>query len=601
MSKKKVSLLDYGISKLNDFQLGIYNEAILKGSGGLTVDMGGGKSLVSLVLNLYYCKESGQTGLFVCSKSLISNILTEIDKHFESGGFIYPHVILHDSHTDIAKWHPHKDVKLIIVTHSYLARCYDRNALMNRFILKQFVAGAGLERIFVPPNVPLLNVKRGLEVIYSRTWSNIIVDEIHTCCNITAKNCQAICCVLAEHRWCLTGTPLENPKKEQILGYLLSIGYEDSPHSLSETLKYIKSNDFPGLIALSVYREKNEAIEEINVKKIIVEHPVLENEARIFRMFRDFVKNVNDQIKELKDRREEEGVMGDDIKTLSSVLLATITYLRQSLTLPIMPLTRVALKMADSKERNEITLMLKDEIAKLGLDKWLDNEDAIYSSRINAVMNKLNEHQEQVVIFCEYRTTINVLRYYIKNNTKRKFYTLESNMSIEKRRETISKFSKSKRGVLVITYDIASVGINLQSSRIVFFADIPWSSASMDQALKRVARMGQNAKEVLAYYFICGAGVENAVFTKQLDKKEVLKKLMKGKVKRLCRSVAFEEFVDALINTEDTIKLVDRLYVSPEKYEDMASEDDESDAENDPVSDNDENDNISDQDESDDE
>lgn len=562
--------LKRAVRKLNDFQRTAYDEAIAWSQthegGSFCAPMGAGKSLLALVLNLgFYDRDTGP-GLFVATKTLIANIISEIEKHFPDGG--YPYEVLHESYTRVNKWRPKKTTKLVITTHSLLARAYQRNGLRRKFVLQRYGPTGGFELLYDPPTEPLLKARRGLAHVFSRRWSCVLVDEIQKCCNIKAKNCQAICSIAANQHWVFSGTLLDNPKMAMIMGFLLAIRWPGTPRTHNTFKGYIRSDEFPGLRNTGVYREKNEAADDIQLDKEIITHPMHPNEVKIYTMFKTVVENLNEEIEQLKNRRFEEAmrgerpVGGDDVRRLSSSLMTSITYLRQSLVVPILPIATIAANMtgSDKESRTELTEMMHREINNLDIGYWLDSDDCMLSSRIAAALEKLEQHSERVVIFTAYRTSVRVLEYYIRG-AKRKFYTLTSGMGVKKRLDALDRFGRSKRGVLCITFDIGSVGLNLQCASVVFIIDFMWTNITTEQAIARVARMGQK-KRVKVYYFVCGAGVEKAVLGKQLDKSEVLDKLMKGKVERLVATTEFAEFINDIINVEDNIKLVDRLYVS---------------------------------------
>ena len=81
-------LMKHVLKKLNSFQKDIFSECIIKGSGGLSLPLGSGKTLISLALSLYFTRETVKPVLVVVSKSLIGNWEIEIKKFFgDNNGF----------------------------------------------------------------------------------------------------------------------------------------------------------------------------------------------------------------------------------------------------------------------------------------------------------------------------------------------------------------------------------------------------------------------------------------------------------------------------------------------------------------------------------
>lgn len=59
------------------------------------------------------------------------------------------------------------------------------------------------------------------------------------------------------------------------------------------------------------------------------------------------------------------------------------------------------------------------------------------------------------------------------------------------RHQALRAFTQGSRDVLIITTDTGSEGLNLQVAKTVFFMELPWTAATMEQAIARVHRPGQ--------------------------------------------------------------------------------------------------------------
>ena len=70
------------LAKLTVHQLEVLDECLKKGSGGLSLPMGFGKTLISLVLTLQQQEKIGtpEPILVICSKTLIESWIFEIKK-----------------------------------------------------------------------------------------------------------------------------------------------------------------------------------------------------------------------------------------------------------------------------------------------------------------------------------------------------------------------------------------------------------------------------------------------------------------------------------------------------------------------------------------
>jgi len=65
-------------------------------------------------------------------------------------------------------------------------------------------------------------------------------------------------------------------------------------------------------------------------------------------------------------------------------------------------------------------------------------------------------------------------------------------MAAEQRADIYSEFQKGKCPVLIATVGSSSTGINLTRASHTVFNDIPWAASDLQQAVKRIHRLGQD-------------------------------------------------------------------------------------------------------------
>ena len=71
------------MDKLHKYQVDVYNECLIKGSGGMSLPMGSGKTLISILLCLKQSEYNDSKILIVVAKNLISVWENEIKKSAE--------------------------------------------------------------------------------------------------------------------------------------------------------------------------------------------------------------------------------------------------------------------------------------------------------------------------------------------------------------------------------------------------------------------------------------------------------------------------------------------------------------------------------------
>lgn len=110
---------------------------------------------------------------------------------------------------------------------------------------------------------------------------------------------------------------------------------------------------------------------------------------------------------------------------------------------------------------------------------------------------------------------------------------LDGSLSASARDAAIAQFANDDNcTVMLATYGVASVGLNLTMASQVVLADSWWAPAVEDQAVDRVYRLGQK-EGVVVWRVVVGGSVEERVLDVQKGKRELVEKAFgeKGKGK----------------------------------------------------------------------
>ena len=140
-------------------------------------------------------------------------------------------------------------------------------------------------------------------------------------------------------------------------------------------------------------------------------------------------------------------------------------------------------------------------------------------------------------------------------------------MTSKKRAAVLEEFKEDNEtgNILLLTYDIGATGLNLQISNVVILLDFFYNEATSAQAVARVLRYGQLAKEVFIYYMTSNTAIEKALFEKQDLKLQIINELENGNQKTKIKRMNVNEIVN-IIEKEDNIiairKVNDRKYIS---------------------------------------
>lgn len=559
---KRRVMIDNMDSVLKPQQKSVVEECLLKGNGGMSIPMGEGKTRTSIVLGLELRKRLGKKTpvLAVMKKSLIGEWEKEVDLCF---GDALKVLVLHPSYIKNLdeKILPINDYDLVLTTVDTLGKYYRKGLVESLFVEKiienEGMFGQHLINLYNTPINPLLSIPNSGFVLYSTFWSCLIVDEVQLYTNIETDYCRSIGALCAHHRWALSGTMFNEPKASKMLGYFVIIGDQYFPRTLPLAQVAIRSREFTGYARTLVERRKDTLTYTIPpIHEITITHNLSKEEEKLYVSIRGVMQNIKKEHQKYKQARDV-----GHMREFGSYLLATLTYLRQLIVCPLLPLAKVALDSTSLSSKSKLSQMLSQNTKELGLEEWLSNPQSIYSSRVKEALKTLDSHPKaRIVVFTCFRTVLNLMMHCEKENlmSSRPHFTVEGSDSIKKRKETMTAFSKSDNGILFLTYDIGAEGLNLQSAAVALIVDYWWNDGKTQQAMARIARQGQMNPAIHIYYFTSNTQVENAILHKHADKLSILNDLRSGSTNKKINKLSLEDIVKIITSTEvyATLKLV---------------------------------------------
>ena len=542
---------------LTQYQKDIKHECLEKGSGGLSLPMGSGKTIISLVLAMEYYEETGRPTLVIAAKTLIAEWIHEIGKFYGSTLVMgVDYVILHSDYMkpkDMRDFVQPKELKIVLTTPELLSKYYKECNIQNMFVSDE---GGNEGTSYAPVTKPFFPMRnpRGPGILYHNTWASIFIDEAQKYTNITTIRARAMATVYGDHKWMLSGTMFYEPKIELILGYHIIINDKTFPRSLLEAKIYIRGDTFPGYNRTMVIREKNEMVGDDGPKllKHIVDFEMTREEECVYLSMKDIMKNIKKQVTKFKLEKNTA-----EVRRFSSYLLACLTYLRQIIVCPMLPLASALLDISSFDKKSELSKIIVDQMNKLNLMEWANNEENACSIRMKKAMHivKTTHAHEKIIIFTSFRSCLDVFRAFLEPSlTKgRPVFTIEANMSTCKRGRIVQEFSDTTNGVLLLTYDIGAEGLNLQQCNNIIIMDIWWNGGKIKQAVARCLRYGQT-KDVNAYFLTSHTGIENALFEKCFKKLIVIDEISSGSKKTHVTLLTMNKIIRVIENKEENVK-----------------------------------------------
>jgi SNF2 family DNA or RNA helicase len=547
MGEKSITI---GLNKISLYQDEIVTESLEKGSGGAHLPMGTGKTLIYTLVSIMQAEKISEGKvLVVAAKSLIPTWREEIEKHF--GDSIQYEVFHKEYIKDMETWVP--KTNFILTTPEVLSKIYKKYEISHRFFYTERPVYFGpLVKNYNEPLVPFLDVKIGERFFYSIKWASLVVDEAHNYLNISSLRCLAISSLSSHHRWLLSGTLFTETKIEKLFGYNLLLNKFNCSRNLPEFTKYMDSHLFTGMNETLIKRDGNKDFKQPKIENIVISHSMTKSEEKIYTGMKSIL-NV------MKKRLEKYKLENDKInaKKFSSYILSMINYLRQCIVCPLIPITNVALDFLDFKKRSEFLEIFVKCIKDMGIEDWLNDKNSLYSSRIHQICQNVDKHkQEKITIFSCYRMILDVLKVYLPKD--RPVFTISGNQKIEKRSQVIKDFFDSDNGILLLTYDIGSNGLNLQCSSVAILVDFWWNVGKSDQAIARILRPGQKSDKVTFYRFTSNTGMENALFKLQKSKISREKEVLVGKIDTKIEKIQLQKIL-RLIDEKDNISILDSI------------------------------------------
>jgi len=416
--------------------------------GILADDMGLGKTVQTLS-NLLLEKEQGrltQPCLIIAPTSLMSNWRREAEKFTPDLSVLILHgTNRHEKFSDIQNY------DLVITTYPLLVRDHD--------------------------------------TLLSHNYHYLILDEAQNIKNSNSKTARQAREIKAQHRLCLTGTPMENHLGELwsqfdfLMPGLLGNGQFFKRHFRTPVERHNDISRQKQLVTrispFMLRRTKNEVITELPPKTEIIRSVVLNTkQAALYESIRLSMES------KVRKAIAQRGMAKSHIMVLDALL-----KLRQTCCDPSL------LSIAQAQEINES--------AKLEM--------------LMEMVPELIEEGRKILLFSQFTKMLSIIEQKVKDAGIR--YTKLTGQT-RNREDAIDKFKNGEADIFLISLKAGGVGLNLTEADTVIHYDPWWNPASENQATDRAHRIGQN-KAVFVYKLITENTVEEKILALQ-EKKQAL-------------------------------------------------------------------------------
>ncbi len=330
---------------------------------------------------------------------------------------------------------------------------------------------------------------RDKEILLSHEYHYLILDEAQVIKNPLAKAARVARDINAQHRLCLTGTPMENHLGElwalfdflmpgclgdkKIFKKLFRIPIEK--HNNLEQRERLTNRVAPFMLR----RTKAEVAKELPNKTEIIRSVSLgKSQAALYESIRLSME------KKVKDAINQKGLSRSHITILDALL-----KLRQTCCDP---------KLLSIPQASKVKASAKLEM-------------------LMEMLPELIEEGRRILIFSQFTKMLSIIEDEL--NKKNISYTKLTGKTIN-REKVINQFKQGKADVFLISLKAGGVGLNLTEADTVIHYDPWWNPAAENQATDRAHRIGQD-KAVFVYKLITENTLEEKIMQMQ-EKKQAL-------------------------------------------------------------------------------
>ncbi|KAJ3534788.1 hypothetical protein NM688_g7079 [Phlebia brevispora] len=385
------------------------------------------------------------------------------------------------------------------------------------------------------------------DALFKVKWWRIVLDEAHNIKNKGTKSAIACCALEGKHRWCLTGTPMQNNVDElySLIKFLRIKPLNDWPTFRDQISEPIKKNR-PQRAIKRLHVILNACMLRRTKNTVLNGKPLLDLPDRIVNNVhcefdpeeREFYNNVQAMVDTSLDKLQSSG---EAMSKNYTSMLVLLLRLRQACNHPSLvskdyrqDKEAVEPKAAkDDDDVGENADDLADMMGGLGLgngkrcqmcqatitssnkgkdeSSCSDCEALMEKSRIKSKVNSnlppssakirkilelLRETEERgkgekTIIFSQFTSMLDIVEPFLKAEGIR-YVRYDGSMNKVQRDDALERIkTSSKYKVILISFKAGSTGLNLTCCNNVILVDLWWNPALEDQAFDRAHRLGQ--------------------------------------------------------------------------------------------------------------
>ena len=340
---------------------------------------------------------------------------------------------------------------------------------------------------------PLL--RRDVANYETKMFHTVFLDEAQFIKNAASLNAKSVKALTAEHRFALTGTPIENSLSElwSIFDFVMPYYLLSHSRFVKQYEKQILKNDDEALASLNkrirpfiLRRMKKDVLQELPEKletKFLTELTMEQK-----KLYLSFLESFR-------------GELGDDFgfENMGHArfqILAALTRLRQICCHPGTFLDNY------EGESGKLELFLQ-------------------------ILPDLVSNGHRILVFSQFTSMLEIIQKSL-DELKYEYFYMEGSTKVSERNDYVKRFNAGEGQVFLISLKAGGTGLNLVGADTVIHFDPWWNPAVEDQATDRAHRIGQkNSVQVIK--LITKGTIEEKIYKLQKKKKELSDSVIESK------------------------------------------------------------------------
>ncbi|HMY49019.1 MAG TPA: DEAD/DEAH box helicase [Zoogloea sp.] len=330
---------------------------------------------------------------------------------------------------------------------------------------------------------------RDRDALSAHAYHSLILDEAQTVKNAASQAAQVVRGLRADHRLCLTGTPLENHLGELwsqfdfLLPGFLGDAKDFTTRWRTPIEKHgdlIRRDILARRIAPFILRRRKEDVaKELPPKTIVVRSVELDGRQR----------DLYETVRASMDQRVRDEIAARGFARSQIVILDALLKLRQVCCDPRLLKTDAAAKV---KERAKLDLLMD-------------------------MLPELVEEGRRILLFSQFTAMLQLIAAEL---TARKIPFVTLTGDTDDRAAPVRAFQEGSVPLFLISLKAGGVGLNLTAADTVIHYDPWWNPAVENQATDRAHRLGQT-KAVFVYKLVVAGSIEEKILALQEKKAEL--------------------------------------------------------------------------------